>query len=140
VRELALLPLVAVAILEKLADHRLWVDAKWHLLDLHGLEELGGLALGGFGGGLFLLALLFFGLLFLLLGRLRGGGCLLDLLDLLLCRAAFFLRVGETRLAVFTAFVVWGLGNPGGGEQRHGGGKIWTYVFHAKGLVKWSVL
>lgn len=48
--KLALLPLLAVALLVELTEHGFRIDAEGHLLDLHGLEELGGFALGGFGG------------------------------------------------------------------------------------------
>ncbi len=91
VAELALLALLAAALLVELAQHRLRVDAEGHFLDLHGLEKLGGFALGSFGGGFFALAgglLRFFAFLF---GGFGVGGLGLDGLDLFLGGAAFFL-------------------------------------------------
>lgn len=65
--ELALPPLVAMPAFVKLTQHGLGVDSKWHLLDLDGFEQLSGLFLSGFGRKLLFLALLFRGLLLLLI-------------------------------------------------------------------------
>lgn len=92
VAELALLALVAAALLVELAEHGLRIDAEGHFLHLHGLEQLGGFALGGFGGGFLALAGGFLGVFALLFGRFGVGGLGLDGFDLFLGGAAFFLR------------------------------------------------
>ncbi len=92
VAELALLALLAAALLVELAQHGFRVDAEGHFLDLHRLEELGGFALGGFGGGFFALAGGLFGFFAFLFGGFGVGGLGLDGLDLFLGGAAFFLR------------------------------------------------
>lgn len=91
VAELALLALLAAALLVELAEHGLGVDAEGDLLDLHGLEQLGGFALGGFGGGLFAFAGGLFGVFAFLFGGFGVGGLGLDGFDLFLGGAAFFL-------------------------------------------------
>lgn len=48
VRKLAALALFAVALLEELAEHRLGVDTKWHLLHLDRLEQVSHLLRGVF--------------------------------------------------------------------------------------------
>ena len=74
--ELALLALVAVALFEKLAKNSLGVGSEWDLLDLNGLEELGGFFARCLCCGLFLLALRLLRRLALFIGRssrrLRG--------------------------------------------------------------------
>lgn len=57
VREFAFAALVAMPFLEELAEHGLGVDTEGNLLHLNGLEEIGDLLLGFFGGGLLLLTL-----------------------------------------------------------------------------------
>jgi hypothetical protein len=94
VREFALLALFAIALLEKLAQNSLWVDAKWHFLDLDGFEELGGFSAGLFCGGLFFLACELFGFFALLLGRPACSSSGLDL---------FYLFLGGSSLFVFHA-------------------------------------
>jgi hypothetical protein len=59
-REFTLLPLFALSLLEKLAQHRLGVHPKRHLLDLHRFEEFGCFEARLLGGVL----LFFFGFFF----------------------------------------------------------------------------
>lgn len=87
-RELALPPLLTSTLFEKLTQHSLGINTKRHFLDLDGLEEFGGFAFCGFGGGLFLFACSLFGGFSLLVGGQVGGGG--DLLDCALGGSSFF--------------------------------------------------
>lgn len=89
--EFALLPLLAVALLEELAHHRLGVHPEWHLLDLDRLEQFGRFAFRRFRRGFFALPGGFFGVFPFLLGRFGGAGLRLDGFDLFLRGGAFFL-------------------------------------------------
>jgi hypothetical protein len=85
VRELALLPLLAVPLLEEYAHHRLGVHAKGDLLDLRGFGDQGfQLPLGGLGGLLLALAGSLLGGLFLLFGGAARFHLGVESLDLLL--------------------------------------------------------
>lgn len=80
--ELAFPALLAVALLVKHAHHGLRVDAKRHLLNLHGLEQFEGFFLGLLAGCLFGGATGLFGFFLFLIGVLVVLGLRLELGDL----------------------------------------------------------
>lgn len=88
--KLALPSFVTVTLLEKLTQHSLWIDAKGDFLDLDGLEEFGSLGLCLLGGRFFFRSLFLLSLFSLLFGGLVGFCLSLELGDLSLCGAAFF--------------------------------------------------
>lgn len=91
----ALPPLLAIALLVKLTQHRFRVHAECNLLYLHRFEQFSGFPLQSFRGELLSLSLGLFSL-FLLLFWGFGGGCLgLELFNLFLCLASFFLCKGS---------------------------------------------
>lgn len=90
VTEFTLLAFLTSTLFEELTQHRLGVHTERHFLDLDRLEQLGGFALCGFGGELFLFTGFLLGLLALGLGRLCCVFCLLDLLDVFLCGSTLF--------------------------------------------------
>ena len=90
--ELALFPLLAAPLFIELAEHGFWVDAEGHFLDLDGFEEFGGFPLCGFGSGFFALTGGLFGGFAFLFGGFGVGGLGLDVFDLFLGGAAFFLE------------------------------------------------
>ena len=90
VTKLALLPLLTIASLEELTQHRLRVDAKRDLLHLHGLEQLGGLFCRLLCCELVLGDLVFQSLFPLVVGGTAGGLLLFYGVDLFLCCTTFF--------------------------------------------------
>lgn len=95
VAEFALFPLLAVALLEKLAEDGFWVDAEGHFLHLDRFEQLGGFPLRLLRGFLFFLALGLLGVLAFLLGGFGGRGLGGELGDLFFGAAAFFVLHAE---------------------------------------------
>lgn len=91
VAELAFATLFTMALFEKLTHNGLGVDAKRHFLHLHRFEQLGSLALGLFGGGLFSLALGFLCFSFLFVGIFAAPALSLELCNLFLGCSSFFL-------------------------------------------------
>jgi hypothetical protein len=89
--ELALPALVAMPLLVELAQHRLRVHAKWNLLDLDRLEELGGFLGCLFCCLLFLLTLQLLCRFLLFRRRTCSGRGLFYLPNLFLCSTSFFL-------------------------------------------------
>ena len=89
--EFALLSLLAVALLVKRTDYRLWIHTKRYLLYLDGLEQLRGFSLRLLRGRFVFFPLRFFGLFSFLIRGFGLGSLALDLLDLFLGLSSFFL-------------------------------------------------
>ncbi len=91
VRELALLPLLAIPLLVELAHDRFRVHAEGHFLHLHRLEECRRFQSRFLRRRLFLFPLFFLRIFSFLLGRFRRRGLGLELGYLFLCCRSFFL-------------------------------------------------